>query len=100
MTPAAVLPSLPRSRALLLFVFLQLLDFTTTVLVFARGGFETNPVVRGFMPLFGPVGGVLAAKILICVLVWRFIRRPSLLYAGNALYILVVAWNALNFLVS
>ena len=99
--PAAILTSssLPRYRALLLFVFLQLLDFTTTMLVFGRGGRELNPVVRGFMPLFGPVGAVLATKVLISLLVWRFSRRLWLLYAGNAIYIAIVSWNLLNFLV-
>jgi hypothetical protein len=80
---------------LVLFVLLQLLDFTTTILVFARGGVELNPVVRQFMPLFGTVGGVLASKLLICLLVWRFSRRLWVLYAGNIIYVVVVAWNVL-----
>jgi hypothetical protein len=82
-------------RMLLLFIFLQLLDFTTTILVFARGGVELNPVIRQFMPLFGAIGGVLASKILICLLVWRFNRHLWLLYAGNTIYVFVVAWNTL-----
>ena len=99
MTATETLTHPSRFHALLLFVLLQLLDFTTTMLVFARGGFEMNPVVqRVLMPLFGPVGAVLASKALISVCVWRFNRRLWLLYAGNAIYCLVVAWNALMLL--
>jgi hypothetical protein len=100
MTTTAALAIQGRSRALLFFIFLQLLDFTTTMLVFARGGFEANPVVRGLMPLLGPVGSVLATKLLICAIVWWFSRRLWVLYAGNAIYVLIVAWNTLNFLIS
>jgi hypothetical protein len=78
---------------LLLFAFLQLLDFATTMAVFAHGGFEANPVVRAFMPLFGQIGAVLASKVLIVFLVWRFSRRAWLLYVGNAFYALIVVWN-------
>lgn len=101
MTATETVANPGRFRALLLFVFLQLLDFTTTMLVFARGGFELNPVVQRFlMPLFGPAGAVLAPKVLISVCVWRFNRRLWLLYAGNVIYCLVVAWNALLLFVS
>lgn len=86
------------SPAFLLFVALQFLDFASTVLVFARGGVELNPVVREFMPLFGPIGGVLATKVLISFVIWKFSRRAWLLYAGNTIYVAVVSWNLLNFL--
>lgn len=98
---AAILPAAhSRYRALVLFAFLQLLDFMTTMAVFARGGFEMNPVVRQFIPLFGPVGGVLASKVLITWLVWRFSRRLWLLYAGNTMCALVVGWNMLMIFIS
>ena len=86
-----------RDRALLCFIVLQLLDFVTTLAVFSRGGSELNPVIRGLLPLTGPVVAVLISKALLLLLVWRVSQRNWILYFGNLLYAVIVTWNFLSF---
>ena len=81
-------------KALLIFVFLQLADLVTTVVVFRLGGVEQNPLVRLLMGV-GPVQGVILAKVVAlgigagCVLAakHRALRVANLVFAG------IVIWN-------
>jgi hypothetical protein len=80
---------------LIIFVTLQCLDLLTTVVVFSRGGFELNPVVRSLMPLMGPFFAVVVCKALLISLILVFSRRPWMLRFANVLYTGIVAWNVL-----
>ncbi len=93
---AAARPS--RDRALFCFAVLQLLDLLTTLAVFSRGGSELNPVIRGLLPITGPVVAILTSKALLLLLVWRLSQRNWILYFGNVLYAVIVVWNFLLFL--
>jgi hypothetical protein len=93
---AALTPAQPRNHnALWLFTCLQVLDFATTMAVFAKGGYEGNPLVRSLMPFTGAVGAVLISKIALVLLTWKLSRRPWIIWTGNALYGTIVTWNAL-----
>lgn len=85
-----------RRAALLVFATLQLLDFLTSMAVFARGGSELNPIVRSMMPWTGPALAMLIAKIALVALTWRLCRRTWIINAGNALYVLIVVWNGMQ----
>lgn len=80
--------------ALLLFACLQILDLVSTVLVFAHGGMEMNPVVRAFMPYTGRIAAVIISKIALFVIVCAFARRRRrVLVIADGLYTAVVIWN-------
>jgi hypothetical protein len=68
----------------------QVFDFLTTMLAFHVGAFEINPLVAHLNVLFGPVGGVLASKV-IAVLIALGVRRR--LWIVNVFYVGVVCWN-------
>jgi hypothetical protein len=72
------------------FVVLQVLDFFTTMLAFHVGAFEVNPLVAHLNVLFGPVGGVLASKV-IAVIIALGVRKR--LWMVNVFYVGVVCWN-------
>ena len=72
------------------FVVLQVLDFFTTMVAFHFGAFEVNPLVARLNVFFGPVGGVLASKV-IAVLIALGVRRR--LWIVNMFYVGVVCWN-------
>ena len=74
----------------LTFIVLQVLDFATTLLAFHAGAFEVNPLVARLTVFFGPMGGVLASKI-IAVLIALGVRKR--LWIVNVFYIGVVFWN-------
>ena len=77
-----------------IYVYLQLLDFVTTVIGLQLGLSEASPLVRGLITI-NPVLGVLYAKVAACLLavycVWRsriqFLRWANYWFAG------LVAWN-------
>ncbi len=76
------------------FVYLQFLDFLTTLLGLRLGLSEASPLIRHLMQ-FGPIGAVLISKICamgiagLCVALNRHsvIRRINYWYAG------LVVWN-------
>lgn len=84
-----------RQKALCLFALLQLSDFLTTIYVLQHGGIEANPVVKGLMPWLGVTTAVALCKLGLVLVTWLMVRRQWILFAGNALYALVVGWNVL-----
>jgi hypothetical protein len=76
------------------FMYLQILDFITTIAGFRMGLVEGSPMIR-WMTQFGPVFAVATAKILAFVLgaicYWynhkKLLRRVTYWYAG------IVSWN-------
>jgi hypothetical protein len=78
------------------FLFLQVLDFLTTILVLKRGGYEANPLVEHLM-LLGPISGLFAAKMLVVAIgaavLWY--QRHRVVFIANSLYAAVVCWNLL-----
>jgi hypothetical protein len=76
------------------FLFLQVLDLLTTIVVLKLGGYEANPLVSYFMRL-GPVGGLVLAKSVVVALgagiVW--FNRHRVVFLANYAYAGVVCWN-------
>jgi hypothetical protein len=76
------------------FLYLQVLDVTTTWLGFRLGLAEASPFVRLLMH-WGPLPGVLASKALAlglgAVCVWR--RRYQVIHLINYWYAALVVWN-------
>jgi hypothetical protein len=81
------------NRLLLSFLTLQLLDLVTTLIVFAHGGVELNPIVRSILPHLGPTSSVVASKTLVSAIALPLSNRRRVLIAGDILYSLVVLWN-------
>jgi Domain of unknown function (DUF5658) len=77
-----------------IFLYLQILDFLTTLVGFKMGAVESSPFVRALIH-FGPVAGVAVSKVLALLLaglcVWlnkaRLIRWVIYWYAA------LVIWN-------
>jgi hypothetical protein len=81
---------------ILLFIGLQALDLLTTLLVFAQGGVELNPVVRSLMPWIGRVMAVLVCKLVLVAAICAFSRRRKRVLAiADTLYTGVVIWNVM-----
>jgi hypothetical protein len=78
----------------LLFVYLQVLDFITTVLGFRLGGSEASPFVCLLMHA-GPVTGVLISKILALALggACLYLKKTHLLRFANYWYAGLILWN-------
>lgn len=82
------------STALQLFLYLQVLDFMTTMIGFRLGASELSPFVK-WLTDFGPAAGVLMSKAIAVLLaafcVWRqkfrIIRLINYWYAG------LIVWN-------
>lgn len=90
--------------AIHLLVFLQVMDFLTTLIGLRLGAQEVNPIVRHFMG-WGPAAGILIAKALAFAvggfLVWlRGLRRDRVVTALNYIFAGVVLWNGLNLLLA
>ena len=82
--------------SLLIFSYLQLLDFMSTTAFLLLGVSEANPMVN-FMFSIGPtpMAGLLIIKIvtvLFGVWCWR-LGRHRVLVTANLMFALVVAWN-------
>jgi hypothetical protein len=84
-----------------IFVYLQLLDLLTTLLGFRLGAAEASPFVRLMMHA-GPLGGVIASKVLalgiggLCIYMNKnhVIRWISYWYGGLVVWNLVVILTA------
>jgi hypothetical protein len=77
-----------------IFMYLQILDFVTTIAGFKMGLVEGSPMIR-WMTQFGPVFAVAASKLLaftLCAVCYWFNLR-KLLRRVNYWYAAVVAWN-------
>ena len=77
------------------FVFLQVLDLLTTIVVLKLGGFEMNPLVRYLMQV-GPIGGLVIAKAIVvaigmAAIVWY--HRHRVVFLANYAYAGIVCWN-------
>ena len=82
------------------FIYLQVLDFLTTLIGFKLGLSEASPMVRSLMHL-GPSMAVAASKIValgLAGLCFR-LKRPYLVNWINYWYAAVVIWNLCNILV-
>jgi hypothetical protein len=81
---------------MLQYVYLQMLDFLTTIAFLANGVKEANPVVNVFMHLGStPVSGLLIVKLLalgLGIFCWRM-GRHRLLSRVNMLFAGLVVWN-------
>ena len=77
-----------------IFIYLQLLDFLTTLLGFKLGATEASPFIRMLMHA-GPAAGVLASKVLalglggVCV----YMRKQHLIRWATYWYGGLVVWN-------
>jgi hypothetical protein len=85
------------------FLYLQALDFLTTVAFLLNGVREANPLVRLALaaspsPLVGLLGVKLVAVILAIYCVRR--SRQRLLARVNAFFAVLIAWNLLVLIVT
>lgn len=81
------------------FIYLQLLDFLSTVAFLMGGIEEANPLVKWAMQAAGSTGkGLLLVKgIALCLGVFCLVtKRMKLLSRVNFLYAGVVAWNLIG----
>jgi len=82
--------------ALVVFLVLQVCDFTTTMLFLQRGVVEANPLVRSLIHASAdPAVAVLLFKLIGCglaVFAWKS-RRIRLLRGANIFFGACVAWN-------
>jgi hypothetical protein len=79
---------------LAIFVWLQVLDLTTTLIVLAMGGHENNPIVAHIMAV-GPIEGILLAKLAVIGIAaaGAAMRKNRGLRVANLAFSGVVAWN-------
>jgi hypothetical protein len=84
-------------QALHVFMYLQLLDFITTLVGFRVGAAEASPFVAGLIHLSSAELGVGISKLVAVALgaVCVFTRRPRMLGWINYWYGGVVIWNFL-----
>ena len=77
-----------------MFIYLQLLDFLTTVLGFRLGASEASPFIRTLIHL-GPVVGVALSKALALTLgaVCIWLKKQRLMGLINYWYAGLVVWN-------
>ena len=82
-----------------IFVYLQLLDFITTLLGFRLGASEASPFIR-MLQVFGPAVGVALSKGLAlglgAVCVW--LKRDRIIGWINYWYAALVVWNLITVL--
>lgn len=76
------------------FLYLQLLDFLTTVLGFRFGAEEISPFIRQLMRM-GPVVGVAMSKVVAVAIagVCMWTRRGRVIGWINYFYAALVVWN-------
>jgi len=81
------------------FLYLQVLDFLTTLVGFKLGISEASPFVRSLMHL-GPSVAVAASKVVAIALAGLCValNRPYLVRWINYWYALLVIWNLCNIL--
>jgi|GEM_PF-789310 hypothetical protein len=83
-----------RMGALSLFIYLQILDFLTTILFLKMGLFEASWVVAALIR-WSPILGVLAAKLGTVTLGFIAVRyhKDRVMRLANLGYCGVIAWN-------
>ena len=87
--------------ALSLFIYLQLLDFLTTILFLKLGLFESSWVVAALIR-WSPMLGLAAAKMTTVVLGWLAVRyhKDRVMRVANLAYSGVIAWNLVCMILS
>jgi len=87
--------------ALSLFIYLQLLDFLTTILFLKLGLFESSWVVAALIR-WSPVLGLAAAKVTTILLGWVAVRfhKDRVMRFANVGYSGVIAWNLVAMILS
>jgi hypothetical protein len=77
-----------------IFLYLQVLDFLTTLVGFKMGAVEISPFIRALIH-FGPIAGVVASKGLAVLIAGICLRleKPHLLRRINYWYAGLVLWN-------
>jgi hypothetical protein len=84
-----------------IFVFLQLLDFLTTVVGFRFGATEASPFIRALM-IAGPAAGVALSKVVAlglgAICIW--LHKHYLLRWANYWFAGLVTWNLCVILVA
>ena len=77
-----------------LFLYLQVLDFLTTMVGFKFGLQEASPFVRWLLYL-GPTTGVLVSKVtaVAVALLCLHLNRPRLVRWANVWYGALIIWN-------
>jgi Domain of unknown function (DUF5658) len=77
-----------------IFLYLQVLDFLTTLVGFKLGASELSPFVRYLMQ-FGPIAGLAASKLLGVVMagLCLWLGRPHLVRWICYWYAALVVWN-------
>ena len=86
----------------LIFVYLQLLDFLTTLIGFRLGASEASPFIAKLIHAAGPVMGVAASKgvALVIASICIAIGRSRLILWANYWYAALVVWNLYILLVA
>jgi hypothetical protein len=84
-----------------LFVYLQLLDFLTTLVGFKLGASEASPFVRLLMHA-GPAAGVATSKLIALALgaLCLYLKKPQLIRRATYWYCGLVIWNLMVILAS
>lgn len=77
-----------------IFLYLQILDFLTTLVGFKMGAAEMSPFVRALIH-FGPIAGVAVSKVVALAMaglcVW--LNKPRLIRWVTYWYAALVVWN-------
>lgn len=76
------------------FLFLQVADALTTLVVLQRGGYEANPLVRQFLAA-GTLGGLILSKFIVVGIAAAILysQRYRVVFLSNYVYAAVVCWN-------
>ena len=84
-----------------IFLYLQVLDFLTTMVGFKLGVAEISPFVR-YLIHFGPIAGVAASKVIAILVAGICIRldKPHLVRWISYWYAGLVVWNICMILLS
>lgn len=78
-----------------IFVYLQVLDFLTTLAGFGRGASEASPFIAKLIHVSSPVWGVAASKLLALGIGGYLVARSKVRLVGiiNYWYAGLIVWN-------
>jgi hypothetical protein len=79
---------------LAIFILLQIMDTATTLIAFALGGQENNPIVAHLMAV-GPIGGLFISKVAVTAIAvaGAAMHKHRGLRWANVAFTGIVAWN-------
>ena len=77
-----------------IFIYLQILDFLTTMVGFRFGASEASPAIR-WLVQFGPAGAVIVSKITAVgiAMLCMYLKKQHLVKLINFWYAGLVVWN-------